>query len=211
MLHVEPIGPDRADEIVAVLCDAFHDYPVMRHVLGTTPDDYGVRLRTLIGLFVAARMLRKEPAIGIADGGSLLAVATTTPPGHRDAPRAFLDLREQTWATLGDGPRERYERLGELWQHVAVTEPNLHLNMIGVCGSHTGSGLGRRLLDAVHELSHQDAESTGVSLTTEHKANVPLYEHFGYHIVGHVRIADGLESWGFFRPNPDHDPSKGAS
>ena len=39
----------------------------------------------------------------------------------------------------------------------------------------------------------------GVTLTTEDPSNVPLYEHFGYQVVGHARVAPGLESWGFFR------------
>ncbi len=44
-----------ADDAVAVLCDAFHEYPVMRFVLGDSSQNYDRRLATLIGLFVAAR------------------------------------------------------------------------------------------------------------------------------------------------------------
>ncbi len=59
------------------------------------------------------------------------------------------------------------------------------------------------MLDAIHTMSERDPDSTGVSLTTETAANVPLYEHCGYHIVGHEQILDGLETWGLFRPNGD--------
>jgi hypothetical protein len=31
-------------------------------------------------------------------------------------------------------------------------------------------------------------------------ANVHLYEHFGYHVHGHARVASTLETWGMFRP-----------
>ena len=52
---VEELPADRAEEAVAVLCDSFYDYPVMRHVIGEAGDDYDMRLQTLIGFFVAAR------------------------------------------------------------------------------------------------------------------------------------------------------------
>jgi hypothetical protein len=72
--------------------------------------------------------------------------------------------------------------------------------MIGVRGSHTGRGLARKLLEAVHRLSDADGGSAGVSLTTETGRNVPLYEYFGYRQLGHAVIGDGLETWAFFRP-----------
>jgi GNAT superfamily N-acetyltransferase len=197
---VQDLPPDRADDVVAVLCDAFHDYPVMRYVIGN--DDYDARLRELIGLFVSARVLRDEPMIAVSDNNELVAVAIMTPPGQREAPQEFFDRRERVWHMLGSDAEARYDEFGAAWQLVGVTEPNLHLNMIGVRRSHTGAGLGRILLDRVHEMSEDDSASTGVSLTTEDVRNVPLYRYFGYENVGHQNIADGLETWGFFRPNP---------
>jgi hypothetical protein len=86
---------------VTVLCDAFHDYPVMRYVLGPS-NDYDRRLRTLIGVFVAARVLRQELVLGVHDErGSLAAVGLVTLPGERDAPEALLLRREAVWRELG--------------------------------------------------------------------------------------------------------------
>ena len=67
-------------------------------------------------------------------------------------------------------------------------------------------GLGRILLDAVHEMSRLDPHSPGVSLSTEVVRNVPLYQRCGYQITNHERVTDDLETWIFFRPNdaPDH-------
>jgi hypothetical protein len=75
--------------------------------------------------------------------------------------------------------------------------------MIGVRRDRAGRGLGCALLDAIHAMSERDPDSTGISLTTETAANVPFYEHCGYDIVGHEQIVDGLETWGFFRPDTD--------
>jgi len=51
----------------------------------------------------------------------------------------------------------------------------------------------------VHRMSQADADSAGVTLTTEDENNIALYEHFGYHVVGHDVVVPGLETWGFFR------------
>jgi ribosomal protein S18 acetylase RimI-like enzyme len=82
-----------------------------------------------------------------------------------------------------------------------VDVPHIHLNMIGVSRAAQGSGLGRKLIDHVHLMSRQDASSQGVTLTTEDPANVPLYEHFGYTVVGQTRVSPTLGAWGFFRPD----------
>jgi len=196
---VQVLSPDRTEEALDVLCDSFYDYPVMRHVVGEAGDDYDKRLRTLIGFFLAARVLREEPMLAVIDDGRVVAVAILTSPGERDAPPALAERREVVWGELGEAARGRYEALGEMWQRFAIPESHYHLNMIGVSRSHNGSGLGRLLLDAVHELSRQEPISSGVSLTTEDPANVSLYEYFGYEIVGHARFSPEYETWTFFR------------
>jgi hypothetical protein len=45
-----------------------------------------------------------------------------------------------------------------------------------------------------------DPESAGVLLTTETPGNLPLYEHFGYRILGQARV-DELTTWTLFRPD----------
>jgi len=74
-----------------------------------------------------------------------------------------------------------------------------------VCGpvrpSHAGRGLARPLLGAVHALAASDPSSEGVSLCTETRANVGLYEHFDYRLLGSAQVADGLETWSMFRPS----------
>jgi hypothetical protein len=56
-------------------------------------------------------------------------------------------------------------------------------------------------MDRVHAMSRERADSQGVSLTTEAEANVALYHHLGYRMVGEATIAPGVRTWGFFRPD----------
>ena len=84
-------GRATADGVVRVLCEAFAEYPVMRYVLGQQ-GAYPDRLRTLIGFFHYARVLRDDAILGISDGDGLVAVALCSlpdrvpPPETRPAP-----------------------------------------------------------------------------------------------------------------------------
>jgi GNAT superfamily N-acetyltransferase len=169
----------------------------MRYVLGNG-GDYAGRLRTLIGFFVAARVLRKDAILTLTSGSELSGVALCTLPGLPSPPE-LQEAREMTWAELGNDARGRYDECVRAWEPLAVAEPNIHVNMLAVPPRFQGRGLARVLLERVHAMSREHPESRGVTLTTESPANVPLYEHMGYGIVGHGQIAPGLETWGFFR------------
>lgn len=201
MTTVLRLGEEHVPEVIRVLCDAFYDYPVMRYVLGGHPDDYEGRLSTLIHFFVMARVLRNEELLGTMDGADLAATALVSYPGRGGPPAELLALRNEVWDELGSDSWSRYEAFGRACAPFEVEGPNIHLNMIGVSRASQGSGLGRKLMDHVHLMSHEDASSQGVTLTTEDPANVPLYEHFGYRLVGHVILSPTMGTWGFFRPD----------
>jgi GNAT superfamily N-acetyltransferase len=160
--QVTRLSTAQTEDAVSVLCDAFRDYPVMRYVLGSN-GDYDRRLRTLIGFFVSARVYREEPVLGVYDRtGTLSATALVSLlPDKREAPDALATRREQVWAELGAAERQRYEAYGAACGQFTVDSPNYHLNMIGVRRSHAGRGLARKLLEAVHRLSHTDDRSQG--------------------------------------------------
>lgn len=198
--EVSVLGPSDVPEVVSVLGEAFHDYPVMRYVLGEEPE-YENRLGALVRFFVMARVLREEIMLGISGGRELVAAALVSRPDGRPTPRQLADLREETWTILGSEARARYETFGEAAGRFTVESDHLHLNMIGVRGSRQGLGLGRRLLEHLHARSTADATSTGVSLTTEVETNVSLYRHFGYRPLGSARVGTAFTTWAMFRPD----------
>ncbi|HET9039244.1 MAG TPA: GNAT family N-acetyltransferase [Gemmatimonadales bacterium] len=200
MIATAPLdGPARANDVIDVLCDGFADYPIMRYVLGDE-GDYPARLRTLIGFFAGNRFLRNDAIIGVSVDGELRGVALCSLP-DRVSPPEMDRLRERTWAALGPAAQARYDRCVEVWMPLGVAEPNVHLNMVAVPSRFQGQGLGRALLDRVHVLSRERDDSRGVTLTTELEANVALYRHVGYEVVGRGTIAPGLETWGMYRPD----------
>ena len=199
-MTVTALAPDQAPLVTGLLCAAFFEYPVMRFVLGPSPA-YADRLRVLIGLFVTARILRGDLTLGIwAPDGRLGAGALVTLPGDRPPPDTLIEYREAVWHELGPEARTRYEAFGAAGQPFALETPHHHLNMIGVSPAAQGQGLARKLLDHIHGLAQADLGSAGVTLSTETRANLALYRHFGYQETGYAQVATELETWAFFRP-----------
>ena len=199
--RIETVDRARFDAAVEVLCEAFYDYPVMRFVIGEAGVDYDRRLRHLISFFTEARFQRDDLVIWVLDGSGMVAAANINLPGSglsSGEADPLEPLRAAVWSDLGAEARARYEAYGEATARFDWPEPHYHLGMIGVRRDAKGEGHGRRILDYLHDLSASDSGSRGVSLTTETELNLPLYEHFGYRIVGHERVG-GIETWGLFR------------
>ena len=212
MAELKRLGPSERGVAVSVLCDAFHDYPVMRFVIGPEGEQvdgrstaserlaaYDRRLTALVDFFAHARTSRGDPVLAVMEGRAAVAVALVTPPGDGGQTPELVAHRERVWTELGSAARSRYEAFTAATRGFVVAGSHYHLNMLAVRRAHAGRGLARRLLDAVHGMSAQDPESCGVTLSTEDPSKVTLYEHFGYRRIGHVRVAAELETWGFFR------------
>jgi GNAT superfamily N-acetyltransferase len=203
-MEVIAMQRDRFDEVVAVLCAAFRDYPVMRYVLKDAGDAYGERLPILIGYFTESRFARGYPVLGIEDPetGRLVAAANVNPPHAVPAPSSLERRLEEVGRALGDAAMARFSDFANTGTPGIPAEPHYHLGMIGVLPDRQDDGFGRGMLEAVHAMSAEDPGSDGVSLTTETPVNVGLYEHFGYRVLEHATTRDGeLETWKLFRPN----------
>jgi len=200
MPEVITLAPDRRDEVIDVFADAFHDYPLMLWVVGSEGDVAG-RVRRLIAFFVSRRVMRGGPMLGVVEGNRLVGAAALTLPIEPAPPPGITALDIDVWRELGEPARTRYQAYAD------ITSPfftgvgrHHHLNMIGIRCSHKGLGLARPILEAVRQMSDNDPDSTGVSLTTERDRNVRLYEHFGYGVIAHKQVSDEVETWGLFRP-----------
>jgi len=198
---MKPISLNEKDisEVTDVFYEAFHNYPVMKYVLGEK-DDYDNRLRKLVTFFVSARALRKEPMFGIKNSeNKLVAAAIVTLPNDITPPDELLRQREILWSELGSEEQARYDNYGKAAFGLLPKEPHHHLNMIGVRNAFQGKGLARQLITSVEELAINNPLSTGVSLDTEVESNVNFYLHLGYELIGNTNAENYFETWGFFK------------
>jgi GNAT superfamily N-acetyltransferase len=206
MSSVIRLGRDRFEDVVEVLSASFRDYPVMRYILADAGEDYDARLPLLAGYFTETRFAKDYPVLGIETAGRLVAAANINPPRTVPNPpeleRSFDVLREK----LGPHAIARFRAFADACEPLEPSEPHYYLGMIGVAPGAQGQGHARVLLDALHEMSAADPDSTGTCLTTESTRNVELYGHFGYRTLGRAVTADGeLESWTMFRPDDGGD------
>lgn len=199
---VERIEASCLADVVAVQCDAFHDYPTMRFVLGAPGSDYEERLAALIGLFLDTTLLKGGVVFGSRVATELVAAADAVRSPAPEPPE-LASRRESVWDRLGGQARARYEAYSTATRAFVPHSPYYYLSMLGVRGRCAGRGLTRSLLEKVQALSLADPTSTGVALETEDPGNVSFYQYFGYRLIGHAEIGDGLESWGFFRPDSE--------
>jgi ribosomal protein S18 acetylase RimI-like enzyme len=198
-MNIEYLSGKNTSEVVKVLSDAFYDYPVIRYVL-KNKSSYEERLQKLVGFFIAARVLRKEPIIGIYNSENILvAAAIVTLPGDIRVPKELINQREILWKELGNEEQIRYEKYGDAAGSLLPNEPHHHLNMIGVIPEYKGKGLSLKLINEVEKLVTSHPLSTGLSLITESKSNVKLYTHFGFNEIGYARVDNNLETWAFFK------------
>ncbi|MFF9014846.1 hypothetical protein ACF09C_17990 [Streptomyces sp. NPDC014870] len=182
----------RPEECARVLAAAFDREPATAWITGGSErvrhSWFATTLRTHATLPGARRHLLTDGA------GTPLAAAVLTPP--RAAPGAAARAGWAAHTLARCGPRA----LGRTLRYLSRTEEMVPegawtLEFVGVVRRAAGRGVGRRILD--HVLDAVDAvdgeEGTGgagggVFLTTADPVNVGLYRHFGFTVLGDVRV-----------------------
>jgi len=192
---------DSLNALAGVFADAFVDDPGMQHICQQKRAGYEGRLR---GWFYATdrlQMANQQPILTLSADGRYAAGALLTAPNAAlrigSLGRWFMDAWQgagtiSLWRTLA--------HLGRLGQYQPKA-PHFRLEFLAVAPEHQGKGYGRALLETIHKLSEQHPQSTGIWLETANPNNIPLYEHFGYHITGRGRIGKTAEAIMMFRPN----------
>ncbi len=192
---------DSLPTLAQVFTDAFINDPGMQTICQHRRTGYERRLHGWFDATARLQMANQQPALTLMADGCYTAGALLTMPNTILRPSSLSRWLWDTWQKAG---------LISLWRTLAhlqhLTEyqpkaPHIRLEFLAVAPHQQGNGYGRALLEAIHTLSEQHPQSTGVWLETANPNNVPLYERFGYHITGRGRIGPSGEAVMMFRPN----------
>lgn len=185
-LEIRVAGREDAVETARVLAGAFYDDPVFSWLV---PAD-GSRLRRLQRFFLTElhHESLRHGAVEVAcvdrrvagaavwfPPGAGLGTEVAALPGYlRAFGRRFVNVARFEAVAVRVHPRE---------------EPHWYLLAIGVDPDRQGDGVGAALLRS--RLRRCDTDGLSAYLESSKPENVPLYEHFGFHVTGTLGLPEG--------------------
>lgn len=173
----------------SLLAQAFVDDPVVRWL---QPDTRRHR-RLFDALFRAGHGRRGRIEVAYCDGIPAGAAVWDAPPGFEPSARDVL--RSLPWFIGAIGTRVRYgTELERLFAPQRPSEPHWYLAFLGSVTP--GRGVGTSLLAA-----QLDRITGPAYLESSNRANIPLYERWGFEVTGEVVLPhDGPTVWPMYRP-----------
>lgn len=129
----------------------------------------------------------------VADDGA--AVATWLPPGVApDGALMAAIMDEQT----PDSRMGEMDALYEQREQFHLKEPHWYLPLIAADPAYRGRGLGTALMEAA--IARIDADGRPAYLESSNPRNIPLYQRFGFEIIGEIQAGTSPVLTPMFRP-----------
>jgi len=183
-----------AATVTRVLVDAFQHDLMWSAWAFPTASTRRLNRAVVFGAFVGGAL--RYPTTWIAPDDA--AVAMWIPPGGTGlTTEEEVRLEASLRIRLGVKETGRILRALDLFAPMTPTEPHYYLSLLGTDPARAGHGWGRQLLR--HSLSSIDAEAMPSYLDCADEL-VPLYQRFGFHVVGSLVLPDGPRSSGMWRP-----------
>ena len=187
---VKAVAPPDRKKAVATVALAFASDPMMRWSF-PDPERYIAVVPGFIDAFGGHAVLHGG-ADQIAD---FAAVALWLPPGVAPDGEAMGAIIEANM------PAERMKDgagLFEQMDHFHPKEPHWYLPLIGADPVHQGKGFGSALLE--HAMRRCDKDKLPAYLESSSPGNVPLYERFGFKVMGTIQQGSSPPLTPMFRP-----------
>lgn len=130
----------------------------------------------------AGRSFETRAAYIAKDGGG---AALWMPPGIEAQEDPLIQL---FWSSTSDEVQKDLFPIFDQMAEFHPKYPHWYLPMIGVEPSRQGSGIGSALLQ--HTLANCDGDGLPAYLESSNPKNIPLYERFGFELIGTIRSGD---------------------
>ncbi|MEV6579927.1 GNAT family N-acetyltransferase [Streptomyces sp. NPDC051582] len=213
----KPATIDDASLIGRTLARAFDDDPMMGWFFpggadgtGTAaadgPDGPGAAAREeRLGRYFRTIFTRQYAHHGVCEY-TQAAAAFWVPPGAQDKAVPDAATIEELSQILGDRA-PLFRQAAEAAAGEGPPEPHWYLAVIGADPAAQGQGHGAALLRS--GLAKADETGLPVYLESSKPANLPFYEHFGFTVLGEVRLPGGGPALWPMRRAPGGGPPAG--
>lgn len=173
---------DDASPIGRTLARAFDDDPMMRWFF---PDD--ATREAGLGRYFSTIFTRQYGRHGVCERTGA-AAAFWVPPGAQDKAVPDAETIRELEEILGDRAPLFREGVAAAAGH-GPQEPHWYLAVVGADPAAQGQGHGAALLRS--GLAKADAAGLPTYLESSKPSNLPVYEHFGFTVLGQFRLPGG--------------------
>lgn len=209
---VERLQPADVEAAAVTLAEAFRPENFTTAALGGNSDAIQSAFATFLAARLRAYQDHSQPLFVARDGEDVVGVVILARPGfslpRRAVARVFFESRRDLPTVLRTAdPRDTYRVLSAHDPPAGIKPTHYDLEYIGVHPERQGEGIGRLLLEAVHEFTDRDTGVDGVYLATADEWNRDFYASAGYEtvetiVVDEIRLEDGpLQAYHMRRPS----------
>ncbi|MEM9489690.1 MAG: GNAT family N-acetyltransferase [Myxococcota bacterium] len=182
--------------VTDILAEAFHDDPVMRYAF-RRPEMirpmYDAVFRHIYAGFDCSFYATDET-------GAALGCALWAKPGQMYSKVSLRLMLRLAWMFIRRGELRAFKRMAAvdtIQKRYYLSEPHYYLLAIGVRRVHKGRGVGSALLR--HILDRADDERVAAYLENSNEKNLPLYQRYGFAVIGVENLPDGGPPLWFMR------------
>ena len=195
MTDARPAVAAEIPAIARTLAKAFHDDPVMLHML-RVPAKRDRQMTT----FFATEMKRALKMGAVITSDDQPAGAIWMAPGQWRMGNLQLLSFMPVMLSWRSAIARSLRVLGRM-EKVHPKEPHWYLAVLGTAPDHQGKGLGSAMMAPI--LSRCDEEGLPAYLESSKESNIAFYSRHGFEVVGEVVVPDGPTLWPMWRdPRP---------
>ncbi|MGH2907339.1 MAG: GNAT family N-acetyltransferase [Solirubrobacterales bacterium] len=182
-MAVDKLFEGGRDSAVGTLAEAFSTDPLWSWMLELAPSDAMPRVMSLL---VDGGLVNES----IWETGSCDALQIWVPQGRPELTPDQEHRLTQLIESFGSETAHRMLPTFGVFEEARHTNPpHNYLSMFATRAALKGQGVGGTVMRAA--LEQLDREGISAYLESSNPANVPLYEHFGFEVIGYLPLAQG--------------------
>ncbi|MCR6111458.1 GNAT family N-acetyltransferase [Bacillus sp. A301a_S52] len=184
-----------------LLGTAFSHDPLFTYLFGSHAKEHIIKFFHFV---LRYQQIKKQLIIGKKENGLLQGVACVEKPQTTKPIKSVLIQIKLFLLVLQLAFQVKwkvFKKINYYMKMISDRRPagrHYYLVCIGVNHKEQGKGVGKFLLDAIHEIVDNDPLSTGIALDTENEENIALYRSFGYRLINEDRL-DEIMVYTMFR------------